>query len=168
MHDIEKPSNPFYFVACNPLKDIYHRGSVNGEGKLTTGQPLMITGLDEDTTYDLIYSSYNFTPDIDLIVNPEEEKEEVLTVVRGITWSVGYTLEDATEVLGAVKQILPDLYVQPIKHPDRDEYALPWSDYIIDSAPNGGLKDTIHHKHLVTIVDGNSKTKEEMIEDGWI
>jgi len=165
MHDIEKSSNPFYFIACNPLTDIYHHGEVGVESKLTTGQPLMITGTDKEATYDLIYSSYNFLSFIELIENPEEE---IPTVVREITWSVGYTLEDATDILKVVKQLLPDLYVQPIKHPDREEYALPWSDYIIDSAPDGALKTAINNKHTETIIDGNSKAKEEMVEDGWI
>jgi len=111
--------------------------------------------VDPDFTYNL-----TFDEEGNLI---EEE-----TILREITWSVGYTLEEANQTIAVVNQLLPDLYLQITKHPNREEYALPWSEYIINNANDGALKDAINAKHDETLSEGNSKTREEMIAEGWI
>ena len=177
MYDIEKPLNVTYFIACNPLLDVYHVGAISSENQMTTGQPLLLVGGDANQVIDSIYSSYpenkiTAMTDADFIPSIEfDENGDIIEgpkILREITWSVGYTLEEANQTIAIVNQLIPDLYLQAIKHPDREEYALPWSEYIVDNAPDGALKDAINAKHSETVSEGNSKTKEEMIAGGWI
>ena len=175
--NVQNPSSATYYIACNPLLDAYHVGSMGTSNQMTTGQPLLLVGTDCSQIIDSIYSSYpsdkiNSLTDPDFIPTISFDEDgniiEEETVLREITWSVGYSLEEANQTIAIVNQLLPDLHVQSVKHPDREEYALPWSDYIISNADDGALKDAINAKHAETVSEGNSKTKAEMIAGGWI
>jgi hypothetical protein len=157
-HEAQYAGSDIYFIACNPLVDVYHIGTVQSGQEMATGQPLLITGGVRADVYDLVYSAY----DLDSDDYPIDES------YHDVTWSVGYGLAEANTTIGTFNLLLPDIYIYAIKHPDRDEWALPWSDHIFSTAPAGALKDTIAAKHAETIGEGNSKTKSFMITDGWI
>ena len=177
MYNILNPASNTYYVACHPLKDVYHVGGMSSENQMTTGQPLLLIGTDCSQVINSIYSSYpedkiSALTDIDFAPTIEtDENGDIIEdppVLREITWSVGYTLEESEQTITIVNQLLPNLYLQAIKHPDREEYSLPYSDYIISNASDGALKEAIVAKHSETISEGNSKSKEEMIAGGWI
>ena len=167
MYNIEHPSETTYFIACNPLKDVYHHGTINNDQHMTTGQPLRIKGTVHIDLINMIYSQYTSLEDR-FDRNPLIDDEIPDDVVREITWSVGYGLAESEATIAVIEQLLPNLSITAIKHPDREEYALPWSQYIIDSIDDSPSKDAILAKHYESIDEGNSKTSAEMIEDGWV
>ena len=155
-YDINNPINTTYFVACHPFYNTYHDGTVKNSNCLSTGLPLMVYGLNQSSTYDLVFSEYEFKDD--MLVN---------SIPREILWSVGYSFEDANNIITIVNNLLPNLFLQSIKHPNREEYALPWSDYIISTAPEGDAKDAIINAHNNSISENNVKTTVEMKSLLW-
>ena len=165
MYEINDPSEITYFIACNPLKDSYHISAIETNQHMITGQPLMIAGPVKADVIDMIYSTYVSNEErLEADLRDEEVDDNVL---REITWSVGYSLVEAEATIAVVAQLMSNLSISAIKHPDREEYALPWSQYIIDSSQDGALKDAIFAKHAESISEGNVKTQSEMIADGW-
>ena len=151
-HEIKNPVNLVYVIVCNPLTGVFHHGEVEPENWLQSGQPMMLCNEIIDVVYDLVYSSYSDLDDL---------------VPREVLWAVGYSLDETLPLIAALNSILPDVYIGAIKHPLREEYALPWSQYIVDSAPESGTKDVIQDTHAVSLDAGNVKTREQLISDGW-
>lgn len=155
-HNIEKPDKKTYAIALNSINNVVHVLEVGTNNVLTTGQPLLASDEDKETCYNLVFSSYDI-----------EDGELIDYTLRPIQWAVGYSLADAKEVIAVFHQLLSNIRVDAVKHPDREEYALPWSDFIVNTAPNGALKTAILDAHESSVDAGNVRTNEEMISQGW-
>ena len=154
-----------FLVACNPLKNVWHK--VSGGLTCSTGQPLVIFGNSRSALYDLLFESYP-----EEVEGPfeqvDEEGVEIPYVPREVLWSVGYTEETYAPVLAALAATLPNVRINPVKHPLRDEYALPWSEPIINTMPSSDTKTVIVDAHLDSVNAGTVLTTEQMLADGWV
>jgi hypothetical protein len=121
---------------------------------MCTGQPLTVFFDDRAKLSELMYDVY-------------DENDAKSNVPRDIIWSVGYTEEGSTTIADLLND-LGFLIIKPIKHPDRNEWAIPFSQKIFDEIPDGVTKDTLGAYHVTSVTNGNSKSKSEMLLDGWV
>ena len=158
IHEIINPESTRYAIACNPLVDHYTKalevGTINN---LSTGQPFLITGDSMDEVYDLVYSSYVVIDILDY--NSDNTNLERIrgveesSVLHEVVWSIGYDKAEADATISVIQSLLPYLKINAIKHPSREEYALPYSEHMVSTAPDGALKDAISAKHSESISD---------------
>lgn len=128
----------------------------NTNQQTTTGLALMVCNEDEDTLIDIMFSEYYY-----------DSEENLIKTQRPIGWSVGYTEEDAQEVADLVFSIDDNIFINPIKHPDREEWAVPFHEVVFNNLPDSPEKLVLAHKAQQSIANGNRKNIEEMIQDGW-
>ena len=156
-HEIVNPRATTWVVVGNPIRDIFLVMSVETNQTLTSGQPILLTGTSLTNVCDKIFSYWA----------TDEDGQVTNRIPREIVWSKGYTKSDVDATIAIVQMLIPDLKLIAIKHPSRDEYALPWCQYLIDMAPAGALKTAIVAKHNESIAEGNVKTHAEMLSNGW-
>ena len=140
-----------HVVACNPLKEVYHTIELTSGSQLNTGQPIMVYGGEE--VIGLIYREYD---ENDIDSNEPYETE----------WSVGYDKAGAEEACMYLSSY-DYLDVSPIKHPARDEWAVPSHDVVFASLPSGPVKDALADLAAQSIAEGRRKNQAEMLADGW-
>ena len=178
-HEISKPSATEHVIATNGV-NVYHRLEIDSNQVMSTGQPFVIHGTDRQHIYDMLYSTAEFDQTEEFITTFVEEYEGdpdlleysldekyVLVFRDDITWSVNYTLEDSNNAIAALQSIIPEIKLSTVKHPSREEYALPWSDYIMNNAPDGDIKNQLFAMHDQSVADGDVRTDEEFLAEGW-
>lgn len=154
--EINKPSETIYSVACDPLADIYHILETHSNQLTTTGLPILVSGLTKEEAYDFVFSSW------------EEDSEGNLTYTkREFKWSTNYKELDAEKTCDDVNQIFNNLIISPIKHPDRNEYTIPYNEYVFNKAKTGDIKNSLYIKHLEKINNNESKDMSTLKNDGW-
>ena len=134
---IRRPAGGTYAIACSPVIDKYsgphqlHESKQNGSTTLTTGLPVVVYGDTAEEVCDLLFSSYTLG----------ELGELTDYVVRDIALSTGYDTEaEALEFATDAQEEVAGLLMRPLKHPDRDEWALPVSSHILATKGRGGDK----------------------------
>ncbi len=142
-------------VTICPLRDIAHYIQIENDQFCRTGLPFMLLGDSEDEVLDLAYSSY-------------EVNHQIATgTLRDIDWLVNYTEEEANATLDNINTF-DIIMASPIKHPSKDEWAIPYNDYVFSKLPAGAIKTAMEAGLASRTADGHRKTKAEMISDGWV
>ncbi len=153
--EIQDSENKVYYVNCNPILEVYHIGAVEVNVHMASGQPVSVQGTVEQDVIDLIYEVYNEFP-----------MEGEPNIAYPTSWSVGYDREGATEVEDLLNSY-DFLTVNAIKHPDREEWAIPFHSVIFAAFPDGDVKDQLIAFATSSVTGGNRKTCMEMNEDNW-
>ena len=152
---ISSSDKDIYFVANNPLIDTFHQGLVEVGGSLGTGQPIIVLGDTEEEALNLIYSHVANENDIDDVSIPHE-----------VQWSVGYNLSDATIVRDLINSY-EFVNVNFIKHPDRNEYAIPFQNVIFNAMPDDANKASLLIYATASVSEGRRRSNQQMNDDGW-
>lgn len=156
MHEIVNQDT--YIIVTDGF-DVIHGPIHSGNDQITTtGQPFMVLAPSEAEVIDLYFSEYTV----------DEETDEITYVQRDIVWTVEYTEEDALTICDLVSTIADYLLIQPIKHPQRDEWAVPVQEYIFGLLPPGPEKTALEQQAQASIAAGRRKTAQEMTEGGWV
>jgi hypothetical protein len=155
-YQISSISVDVYFVANHPLLNTYHKGVVEVGNTMTTGQPIVVFSESEDETLNLIYSHI-----------ADENEINDADIPHEVQWSIGYNLTDATIVRDLVNSY-DFVNINFIKHPSRDEYAIPFQNVIFDAMPDGANKDTLTDYVTASVNENRRRTNQQMIDDGWV
>jgi len=153
-HKINKPEKSLHVCILNPMIDKAEFAEVEEANHLSTGQPFLLSHTIKSVLYDLVYSEFTF--DGEEYTGQENRPIDCLT---------GYTLEEATTARDTINT-LNFLAVNFIKHPDREEYALPYNYYILNKMPleiRNGFTATIASKAADSLI----LTQAEMTAQGW-
>ena len=59
------------------------------------------------------------------------------------------------------------LEIDKIKHPDRDEWAIPYEAYVLSQIPDGPVKDGMASTVTAKFTGGYHKTSADMKSEGW-
>lgn len=96
---------------------------------------------------------------------------ETIKVPRVFQWDVGYHA-DGDGGVGDVIQLIhlakPEFFVSEIKHPNRDEWATPFQQYMFDSISQSEYKTQLEGLSANSISKGNRKNQDFMINEGWL
>jgi hypothetical protein len=155
---IDDAENTVYYINCNPLTNTYHVGSVAPNVHMSSGQPISVRSIVSSEVMDMIYEVYT-----DVLEGMDDEGD----VPYPTNWSVGYDRAGATEVEDLLNSH-DFLTVNAIKHPDRDEWAIPFQDTIFSFIPDSDIKTQLLTFATASVVNGNRKTHDEMIAGGWV
>lgn len=156
-HKITRPAQKTYAVACDPLNDIYHEAVLATNQQLSTGLPVIIYGTTKADVYDQLFSAYTLDADGRL---------DTYTA-HGITVSVDYTEADADQTAAEAMDIIDGLMTRPIKHPNRNEWAMVVNGAVLARAQDGDKKDALFDKHLDKVNKGKNKSKSQAKADKW-
>ena len=138
--------------------DIIHGPIENTSDSVTqSNQPFVVYGDDKETVIDLIFEEYEIN---------EEDKTEIKTL-KEVKWITNYTLEEANYVKGAYNTNSLNSKLEPIKHPDKDEYAIPWIVSVFATFPEGDVKDSMTSTITEKENQGYILTFMEMSEEEW-
>jgi hypothetical protein len=156
-YEINFPQNTTYFCACNPFLDIYHHGKISNINSFATGQLFMATASSEHEAIDMLFSSYNVNED-----------DNIVGEKRPFYFSVGYeSFEEAQATVDFV-HTFGFLYIKMIKHPQRDEWAIPYQDYMFSKIPESAEKEYLKAKHQEIVDKGCVRSLIEMLQEGWM
>lgn len=161
---IESITNEHFFVACNPLIDVFHCGTLPIGTKVESGQPFMAFGTIKESVIDLIFSEYY-----------EEEEGEDLgidteplpNVPHSFAWSVYFNEADIDEVVSTINNF-DFLIVNKIKHPTENKWAIPVNDAVFNALPDGSGKTFLYNKAVASISEGRRFDTATMTTDGWV
>lgn len=156
-HKITHPAQKTYAVACDPLNDTYHEAAIATNQQLATGLPVVIYGTTKADVYDQLFSAYTLDADGRLDTYTAHD----------ITVSVDYSEADADQTSQDAMEICTGLKTRPIKHPDRDEWAMIVSTEVLAGGTEGAKKDALFDKHLDKVNQGKNKSKSQAKADNW-
>ena len=60
------------------------------------------------------------------------------------------------------------LFVNSIKHPTDESWAIPFSQTVFDAIDEGATKDALALSHAASIAEGRVKTNQELKDLGWL
>lgn len=150
-----------YLIISNGRELIVHIHNTNNT-VTSSGQPFMLLDDTLSGVCDLFYSDW--TP-----LTGEEydvDSEEVSGVPYNIDWHIGKeSEEDVQQICDLVMSISENVKIQPIKHPDREEWATPYQEKIFSTLPDGEVKNILIQELQAS--EPNRRTTDEMKSDGW-
>lgn len=156
-HAIHNAQAKTYAVACDPLNDIYHAIEIEQGSAVKTGLPVLVYGATKADAYDKVFTEW--TEDADGNLDSYTARETTL--------SSDYTPEDAEQTILDAQECCDGLMIRPIKHPDRDEWAMNVSTHILSNGKEGAAKDRLFDRHLDKINAGKNKSKANAKNDNW-
>tara|TARA_R110002012_G_scaffold120651_1_gene270044 strand:+ start:1797 stop:2288 length:492 start_codon:yes stop_codon:yes gene_type:complete len=156
-HKITHPAQKTYAVACDPLNDIYHEAVLATNQQLSTGLPVVVYGATMADVYDQLFSAYTLDENGNLDTYTE----------RTATLSVDYSEAEGNQTAAEAMEIIDGLMTRPIKHPDRNEWAMAVNGTVLARAQNGDKKDALLAKHLDKVNNGHNKSKSQAKDDNW-
>ena len=124
-----------------------------------SGQPFAVFGENKTYVTDLIFSEYSEG-------NIEELIDEV-KVLKDITWLVNYTADEATYVQSVYNSQSLNSKIEPIKHPTKDEYAIPFQSDVFATFPDGDAKTAMEGVLAYKQDNGYHLSNDQMIANGW-
>ena len=157
MHQLKNQPTKRYGIACNPLSDTYHMFELETTQTLSTGQPVVVYADTKEEAYDQLFSEYTLDADGNL---------DTYTA-RATTLSIDYTEADADQTAADAMEIIDGLLTRPIKHPDRDEWAMVVSQQVLGRAKAGAKRDALLAKHVGKVSNGKNKSKDQAKLDNW-
>jgi len=157
MHTINRPAQTTYGVACDPINDIYHEIEVTDSKRMDTGLPVVVYGATKAEVFNQLFGAWTVDDD---------GKLDTYTA-RDITVSIDYTKEDGEQTATDAMDIISGLMTRPVKHPDRDEWAMHVSTHILSNGKAGAAKDRLMDKHLDKMNAGKNKSKQDAKADNW-
>lgn len=164
MYNLDKVSK---YAIITDGRDVIHNIHNTEETVTTTGQPFMITGDTEAEVNDLFYNSWKYVDDQGNVVTDSDDPYKTLQGTPSeITWHVNHpSYDEAMGMNNAVMSVAPFIHTQPIKHPNREEYANPVQQKVLGSIPDGEVKT-----QLIQTLTNDAEhilTREQMEADGW-
>lgn len=146
-------------ICANPATDTYHLINGGANNGTDTGLPVIVYGDTAAEVCDLLFSAYEL----------DDDNQLISYTVRDIVLSVGYGSEAAADAFVAKAQAeVPKLLMRPLKHPDRDQWALPVSNHILQTrGVNGPERANINAQIAAQAAAGNHKTPAQAASDGW-
>jgi len=153
------PANNRYFATNDPIESIIEFGVVMANQELFVGQRFMVLKESPDDAADLLFSSFQFIDDMGIKMLDSYTEREV-------TWFVNYTEQEKDNSVNNVNSF-GFIFIEGIKHPDRDEYAIPYIPYVFDQIPAGPIKDAMALIIADKITNGHHKTTAEIQSEGW-
>ena len=158
---LESTSEEQHYIACNPLIGVFHNGSLPVGTKVQSGQPFMVYGLDKAIVTGLIYSEF-YEEDEDAL--PDEVTPD--NVSHDFAWSVYFDEAEIDEVVTTINGY-DFLFVNKIKHPTEDKWAIPVNDAVFNALPDGSGKTFLYNKAVTSISEGRRFDTATMITNGW-
>jgi len=158
--ELRRPTGGRYCIACNPVTGVYH-GVIRTEPHRTTstGLPVMIYGATPAELCDALFSAWEL----------DDNNQLVSYQTRPVTVSTNYATEaEADANAAAARDEIPGLLIRPIKHPARDEWALIYSDHVMETrGRRGPNRAAILAANAAKRAAGHSKTQAEARAAGW-
>ena len=156
-HKLMATTHQLFGIACDPLNEIYHEIDPKVGQGILSGLPVVIYGTTKADVYDQLFSAYTL----------DENGNLDTYTAHDITVSVDYSEADADQTSQDAMDICSGLKTRPIKHPDRDEWAMIVSTVVLSSAPAGPAKDALLAKHADKVNNGHNKSKANAKADNW-
>ena len=154
-----------YFMAIHSLNNTYHKGVIKQGDKLATGGLFGIFAETEQELLDLIYTDqYEVIEEYNGM--PVGTSQGISGSLIPIDWSVGYGKESAQEVVDYLN-VADFLIVEAIKHPDREEWAVPYQAKVLANYPENQHLPFLKIKALESVIQNNRRTQAEMLDEGW-
>ena len=142
-------SELIYYVAVNPLTEVYSIGEVSQGLQIETGLPSLFTSIDKKTAYDLAFSEWS-----------EDEDENIIGTLREYIFSV-YTTEEEIELQQVLEDInsSENLKLSAINRPNSTDKLIMFSEYSFNQ-----LSDAIKQKLSTykSIKDGQRITRGQV------
>lgn len=164
MYNLDKVSE---YAIITDGRDVIHHVHNTEETVTTTGQPFMITGATEEIVNDLFYDNWEYLDDQgNLVTDPSVIDKMLSGNPTEIKWHVNHpSYDEANSLDKTVMGVAPFIKFHPIKHPDREEYANPVQQKVLDGIPDGDVKTQL----IQTLTDDAEHilTREQMEADGW-
>lgn len=158
MNQLKQPNTKKYGIACNPLMDVYHIFENDTHQTTTTGQPVMIYTDNLDETLSLLFESYEL----------DDQNQLISFVERPISVSVEYVESEAMSTVADAEEEIEGLKIKPIKHPDKDEWAIIFSQHVFnEKGKNGPKRQALLDKVGQRMAQGKHKDKETAKGLGW-
>jgi hypothetical protein len=139
------------------LNGIYHEIELQPNQRVDSGLPVVIYGTTKADVYDQLFSAYTL----------DENGNLDTYTAHDITVSVDYSEADADQTSQDAMEVCSGLKTRPIKHPDRDEWAMVVSTAVLSRGKDGPNKDALFDKHLDKVNAGKNKTKNDAKSDNW-
>lgn len=143
-----------HYALVNPLQGTISKGVLGPKTRLITGQPIVIYSTDEELVNTLAFSFY------------EGEGSE-RNRAREVQWSTGYTDRNTALYVLKALESFRFLRLDLVKHPDRDEWAIPYNRQIFETLTDGPIKVQISKAAIASQKAGLRLTKEQMLDQGW-
>lgn len=148
-------------VCFDPLKQEATFLLVQAGNRITTGMAYLLATNHFLKAYDLVYSKFEIELGTNsLVLDPAP-------TLRDAGYIVGFTKEEVDDLAKELSGYTDKLVISSYKHPDKDDYALPWIPYIvtrqIPEPPRIRYEAFVHQAEL----DGRLKSRTEMLADGW-
>jgi hypothetical protein len=156
-HKLMAITNQLFGIACDPLKDIYYEIDPEVGQGILSGLPVVLYGATQAEVYDKLFSAWTVDAGGSLDTYTPHD----------ITVSVDYTETDGQQTAADAMAAVGGLMTRPIKHPDRDEWAMIVSTVVLSSAPDGPAKDALMAKHADKVDNGHNKSKADARADNW-
>ena len=119
-------------------------------------QPMLLTSQDKDALIQMFFDTY------------EEPEDGVPTyVMHPFQWSIGYTQQQAQQVIDLVAGCNDFVRINYVKHLGRDEYAVPVQDRVFAALPESAAKDMLVAAAEQSIAAGRRRTTAQMKAEGW-
>ena len=158
MYEINKENK---WLVLSDGRNVIHGPIENTTETVTTsGQKFAIFGDTKEYVVDLAFDEY-------LEEEDENGNKLVSKTLRDIKWLVDYTYQEAETARNNFNTASINAKIEYIKHPNREEYALPMQDYIFSTIPDGTLKDGMVEVATDKITTGKCLDTQQMIEQGW-
>ena len=174
MHEIAKQAK---YVMVTDGMGLVHGPIENAANQVTTtGMACLIAHDDLDTLLDMFYESWSMITEEDVKAlketeDPPENIPEVGTLVVGAynqtLWCVGYDRPTAEAICAMVNSISQDVQISPTKHPERNEWGIPYHERILSVMSEGDAKQHIAQLYIQAESAGNVLTSDGMITERW-
>jgi len=161
MHEIYKQDK--YIVVTNGLG--LTCGPIhNGDFQVTTtGQPIMVAVDTKQAAIDMYYSKYE-----EQFVADAPGEMRIIATPHRIMWDIGYSQEEANQICSITTQIIDGLFVKPIRHPLKGDWATPVFEHLFNVLQASPDKDILTQKYQTAIKDTRRKTIQEMTTQNWV
>lgn len=135
-----------------------------------SGQPISVYTDNREDLLNMFYME-GWTEETEAVTLPNGDTS---TISRGVVgefqttlWATDFTEAEANSVASTVASASPNVHIEAVKHPDRDEWALPVHQGVLDSMPDSPYKTQLNLLVSQKHADGKILTKQVMIDAGW-
>ena len=146
-----------YFIATDG-RGLFHTGYKKENTEVVTGQKLILFKDDKEALYNAFFKTW------------EETVEGVVGELNEVRWNTKFMSVDHYKQMQLIVSLATadHLRIDPIKHPGRNEWAMPIMDEVLALIPDSHYKTLILDANNNTIAQGWQLTEQEMIDGGWL
>lgn len=148
-------------VCFDPLTQQASFLLIQAGNRIATGMAYLLTTTHFIKAYDLVYSKFEIEPVTNaLVLDPAP-------TFRDARYITGFTKDEVDGLAKDLSGYTDQLVISSYKHPDRDEYSLPWIPYIVTRKTPEPPRRRYEAFVIQAELDGRLKTRTEMLADGW-